>query len=155
MSEEWLEQYRVLMYGPDHTYATVTEGAKLKYNHLPEKLFKYRALNDHTWDDLSNDTLFVRKTSVQNDTREANIILTPTAEASIWQQLYNDLTKTYGLPRTIVKNADDVLLAINESFKRLVLDGDAIEKEFMKTPQYKSLRKQIDESFEAYILSVY
>ena len=154
MLEDWLEHYRVLMFGAEHTYTTVTEGLKLKYEHLPDKLFKYRVLNDHTWDDLSNDTLFVRKTSVQNDTREANIILTPDAETSIRQQLYDDLTRRYGLPRTMVKNADDVVLAINDYFKRFVIDGDAIEKEFMKTQQYESLRKQIDESFKAFICSI-
>lgn len=154
MSAEWLNQYRVLMFGRDHTYDTMTEGAKLKFVHLPAKLFKYRVLNDHTWDDLSNDTLFVRKTSVQNDTREANIILTPDAETSIRQQLFDDMTRTYGLPRVMVKNADDVIVAINDYFKRFVIDGDAIEKEFVKTPQYESLRKQIDESFKAYICSI-
>ena len=39
MSEEWLEQYRVQMFGPEHTYDTMTEGAKLKFDHLPDKLF--------------------------------------------------------------------------------------------------------------------
>lgn len=120
MLEDWLEHYRVLMFGAEHTYTTVTEGLKLKYDHLPDKLFKYRVLNDHTWDALSNDTLFVRKTSVQNDTREANIILTPDAETSIRQQLYDDLTRRYGFPRTMVKNADDVVLAINDYFKDTV-----------------------------------
>ncbi len=127
------------MFGETHSIQTMEKAAILKYQNMPQKLYKYRAINKHTWDALKNDVLYVEKTSLQNDLREANIVLTNEAEASVYQRLYDNMKSEYGLPDAVIRDSNDFISVANQTYKRNISNSDAVP-DFKDTPLYKSLK---------------
>lgn len=148
MTEDWLNRYSELMFGPNHTFESMTEAAKLKFFNMPDKLYKYRAFNDHTWESLKNDTLYVQVTSKQNDLKEANIFITPEAEASVWQHLYDGLRQDYGLPEATVRSLPDVFERMNVRYGKQ-LEADLANPDSMISLVAKEVLRQMDISFTA------
>ena len=48
----WLEEYEELMFGPFHSQETMSRAADMKYKHMPDMLFKYRACSENSFEAL-------------------------------------------------------------------------------------------------------
>ena len=55
--DSWLQEYEELMFGKNHTKSTMDAAAELKYNHMPDVLYKYRQVSDNSLNALENDFL--------------------------------------------------------------------------------------------------
>ena len=152
MQDDWIIQYIDLMFGPDHDYETMTQAAKLKFEHMPTQLFKYRSLNSqHTWEALESDTLYVDKTSNQNDKREANIILTRDAEISVQQVVYGNVLKSYGLPlpSTPLSGTEEFMKYVTELFRKRSMINDG--PNLIGTSNYQTLKQSLDRAFDVFM----
>ena len=154
MQDVWISRYVDLMFGPKHTFDTMTEAAKLKFQHMPEKLYKYRSFNDYTWDALETDTLFVNLTSKQNDKREANIIVTHEAEVSVLQQMYDDLRIKYGLPSTSIENPEEFVMVVHDHFRTKALLKGQVEADLSKMPIFDTIKEDLIRSFNEFMSGV-
>lgn len=88
----WLKEYEELMFGPVHTARTMARAAEIKYEHMPNILFKYRSCSPNTFEALENDFLFSSQPSEFNDIFEGAIeIVIEEAQRNIYQKAYDNL----------------------------------------------------------------
>lgn len=134
---QWQEHYRELMFGEKHDYNTMTQAAKLKYDSMPDSLFKYREPSEAHFDALEKGVLYSATPANVNDCcREANIVFTDSVKKCINQQIYNDLRGRYGLPEAVVTCPEDFLGITNDHFKALSKGSAITQKDLKKTSFY-------------------
>lgn len=88
----WQEEYEELMFGPSHSLETMSRAADMKYQYMPDLLFKYRACSEHAFEALEQDFLFSSQPSEFNDIFECAIeIVDKNVEGNIYQKTYDSL----------------------------------------------------------------
>ena len=71
--QSWLIKYEDLMFGDHHSEESMAEAAVMKYDHMPELLFKYRSCTPETFEALDNDFLFSSQPRLFRDPFEGPI----------------------------------------------------------------------------------
>ncbi len=104
--ETWHSEYLDLMFGKDRTSETMNKAALLKFQHMPETVFKYRRFSKNSMSALKEDCLFSSSPKWLNDIREAPIsFVSDKIKASVVQDVYNDARKhDPKLPEAVVRN---------------------------------------------------
>ena len=104
--ETWHSEYLDLMFGKDRTSETMNKAALLKFQHMPETVFKYRSFSKNSMSALKEDCLFSSSPKWLNDIREAPIsFVSDKIKASVVQDVYNDARKhDPRLPEAVVRN---------------------------------------------------
>lgn len=91
----WIDEYEGLMFGPSHTEQTMSRAADIKYQHMPDMLFKYRSCSENAFEALEQDFLFSSQPSEFNDIFECSIeIIGTDAERNVYQKTYDNLKTT-------------------------------------------------------------
>ena len=89
--EPWLDEYIELMFGNSRSMDTMNRAAEIKYQHMPEKMYKYRYFCKNHLSALQNDCLYSSDSDHLNDIREAPIsILTDKLKQRALQKAYDD-----------------------------------------------------------------
>ncbi len=92
----WIDDYVKLVFGEGHNLQTMTTGADLKNQNMPDLLFKYRSINEQNLDALQNDYLYSSPPECLNDPFEGAIGLLPSKIKENWyKKLYKDLRAEY------------------------------------------------------------
>ena len=114
----WIEEYEKLMFGENHTQDTMALGADLKLANMPELLFKYRPIDEHSLEALQGDFLFSSQPQIFNDPFEGPIeISIPEAKGNMYQKVYDDVrVKNSFLPNRQVKSSHDLIESIAIGF---------------------------------------
>ncbi len=107
--QKWEERYIELMFGPNSTRETMENAAKIKFEHMPRRFYKYREFNDYHKKALEESVLYCSPPSTFNDIRDTNLVLTDAAIAKIIQKAYDHAREEYGLPEATVANIGDVI----------------------------------------------
>ena len=104
--ETWHSEYLDLMFGKNRTSETMDKAARLKYQHMPETVFKYRSFNDNSISALKEDCLYSSSPKWLNDIREAPIsFVSYSIKECVVQDVYNDARKRDPrLPEAVVRN---------------------------------------------------
>ncbi len=89
----WIDEFVELMFGKNHNRVSMGIGVDLKYQNMPDLLYKYRSASDEHIDALENDYLYSSQVVHFNDPFECAISM-PAEEIS--KNLYN---KSYKLLR--------------------------------------------------------
>jgi len=66
----WLTEYQTLLESPSPTSREYEEAIALKNQNLPDKVYKYRWINENTYDVLKNDQVWMATASTFNDPYE-------------------------------------------------------------------------------------
>lgn len=66
----WVDDFLALMSGSKITLADIDRAYALKNRHLPEKLYKFREVNDYSIDNLTSDTIWLCSADKYNDPYE-------------------------------------------------------------------------------------
>lgn len=142
----WLKEYEELMFGPVHTERTMARAAEIKYEHMPNILFKYRSCSPNTFEALENDFLFSSQPSEFNDIFEGAIeIVIEEAQRNIYQKTYDNLrTSNPFLPDRPIHSYQDLLGNIALSFGGSYQD---IEQNHPLFPIMESMGIQTDQRF--------
>ena len=109
-TEAWHSEYLELMFGKTRSMDTMNRAAEIKYQHMPEKLYKYRYFCENHLSALQNDCLYSSGPDHLNDIREAPIsILADKLKQRALQKAYDDAReKNPWLPATSIKDEYDL-----------------------------------------------
>lgn len=107
--EEWMEKYRELLFDSDQSLFFTVLAARLKFAHMPDRLYKYRCFSENHIDALKKGVLYFTATNKLNETKEANIYITDQAEAPYYQSAYNEWRLVFGWPAAKVSSYLDLI----------------------------------------------
>jgi len=92
----WIDEYEKLMFGENHSKETMVAAVEMKYNYMPELLFKYRSFSQHSLEALRDDFLYSSQPKEFNDIFEGPIeIFHQKASENIYQKTYNSIMRQY------------------------------------------------------------
>ncbi len=108
--ETWHSDYLKLMFGKHRTLDTMKRAAEIKYEHMPNALYKFRCFSDHALSALLDDCLFSAGPDYLNDIREAPItFLADKLKQRALQKIYDEeREKDSSLPVATIKNEYDL-----------------------------------------------
>lgn len=123
--EYWWNEYEALMFGKDRTIETMEKAALLKFQHMPNRLYKYRQMEERYIDSFKKGVLFAATVAKMNDFDEANLVFSENAKAKIWQRTYDSLRKEYGLPEAAISSSDEFINYV-ETYYRNKSDSNKV-----------------------------
>ncbi|MUK78949.1 DUF2971 domain-containing protein [Aliivibrio fischeri] len=65
--KDWYENYKELVFSSETSVEKIEQAIRLKYDHLPELLYKYRAVNDFSLKNLEEDSVWLSDPKNFND----------------------------------------------------------------------------------------
>lgn len=117
MLENWQEEYAKLMFGSGHTKESMDAAAEIKYAHMPEVFYKYRAVNEKTLNALKNGVLYSSPPQYLNDPFEAPINVSERAKMNFYQKGYDHLrNEKEFLPEATVEDKREIIDALARAF---------------------------------------
>lgn len=136
--EQWHNEYLELMFGPGHTLVTMSKAADIKYQHMPERLYKYRPISENTIAALREDYLMSSPPWRFNDIFEGSLLIDKAkAIANTSQRTYDNLRKLHPfLPEASVWNMEGIFDAIAKGFGGSVTD---LKKDYLYYPLMQQL----------------
>lgn len=142
--EQWHNEYLELMFGPGHTLETMSKAADIKYQHMPERLYKYRPISENTIAALRGDYLISSPPRIFNDMFEGSLLIDKAnVNANTCQRTYDNLRESHPfLPEASVWSLEEMLDAIAKGFGGSIAD---LKNDFL----YYSLMQQLIESAES------
>lgn len=114
--EEWHKGFIELMFSKNRTLETISAAADIKYQHMPNALYKFRCFTENALTALQNDCLYSSSPSQLNDIREAPIsISTEKIKQTVLQKAYNNARKSNPLlPEARIANEYDLAAIYRE-----------------------------------------
>lgn len=74
-NKKWIEEYIQLKYPVDSDEIDLESAMKLKFKNIPKKLYKYRAVNDNSKNNLKDNTIWMNRASEYNDPYDCALML--------------------------------------------------------------------------------
>ena len=141
--DRWLIEYIYWLFYNDGSIESLAKAAVLKFEHMPDYLYKYRTFCDKHLEALRQGVLYFTATNSLNDIKEANIVISNKADSLIHQKIYNELREMYGLPKARITSSTELMKAINDHFRRQA--GEDIEGwDFAETEEFARFAKQLE-----------
>ena len=120
-TEKWREEYLRLLFESDNSDETRTKAADLKFDHMPDRLYKYRGFNEGHISALEDGVLYAAPLDSLNDIRESNLVISEKAEELFNQRQYESLREQYGFPPAEIHHQADIIKAIEEYYRTISL----------------------------------
>lgn len=114
----WKDKYRKLMFSVESFESSIQEAYKIKFKHIP-LLYKYRAINDYSIDNLFNDTTWFNRASEFNDPYDSG--LTMNRELMIDDKIKHDLINKFCKKAKLEINSVSKMLESLDSKQTLYL----------------------------------
>lgn len=73
MSSDWIEELKGYFFGHRQEDLDVNAAIELKQRHIPRSLYKYRAVNEFSLDNLLNDTVWCTNAAAFNDPYDSSL----------------------------------------------------------------------------------
>lgn len=135
----WKKDYHELMYSKDIQKINPTEAFMLKYSKIPPSLFKFRAINEFSIDNLKNDTAWFSKATEFNDPYDSG--LTINKEMVHYKKIKADFLKAFSVKFNVEFEEIAKIcscLSLDDSITVLMKTLDASDS------QAESIRKEVD-----------
>lgn len=117
--DEWIYEYEQLMFGPEHTRASMEQAAEMKFAHMPEKVYKYRTFSDNHKQALQDSVLYSSLPTSFNDYIDTNLIISEPAKRGMTQKVYDSFREKYGFPKAEVSSNHDFLKIAEEYIRKM------------------------------------
>lgn len=116
--DNWQQEYLELMFGKNHTRETMEKAAILKYQYMPNSLYKYRNADKKSIAALRDSVLYSAEPSTFNDYKEVPIIIrSDVIKNRILQPEYDSLRSYYPeLPHIRINSFSDIHSAFESTF---------------------------------------
>ena len=104
--EPWHGEYLGLMFGKNHSIKSMNEAAEIKFQHMPDALYKFRSFTENHLAALQHDCLYSSGIDFLNDVREAPItLLAEKLKRRALQNAYDEARKNNPyLPRATIRD---------------------------------------------------
>ena len=117
--EEWLEEYQQLMFHSGNTIEAMAKASVMKFEHMPDRLYKYRMFCPNHIKALNEGVLYSASMDSLNDIKELNIVITEKAKETLQQRTYDDIREQHGFPVAEVKTPSEFLRIIDAYYKSI------------------------------------
>jgi hypothetical protein len=119
----WIDQYIKFMFPVNEADVRLDAAMQLKLKHLPQSLYKYRAVSENSLDNLLNDTIWVTNASNFNDPYDCALTLdlTDSLERNLSQKFlgkFPEIMKKFNLNLNLRQDEIDKLS--NSDFKEIL-----------------------------------
>lgn len=138
--DAWIHDYEQLMFGPEHTRASMERAAEMKFAHMPEKVYKYRFFCDNHKQALQDSVLYSSPPTSFNDFIDTNLIISELAKRRMTQKVYDSFREKYGFPKAEVSSNHDFLKIAEEYIRKA--EGENIDP--MLEAQLIALNQMLD-----------
>jgi hypothetical protein len=125
-NQPWLIKYEELMFGDHPSEVSIAEAEEMKYDHMPQLLFKYRSCTPETFEALENNFLYSSQPKLFKDPFEGPIsIVIQDAMGKIIEKTYSSMRHEYPFlqDKPTVSSAA-IIENIKSSFDSLYNDFD-------------------------------
>ncbi len=158
--EKWQTEYLKWLFGADNSIEANRQAAIIKFDYMPDHLYKYRTFSPNHLEALEKGVLYAAPLDKLNDIREANLVISEKAERQFIQTSYDIMRKQYGLPSASVCNPGDMVKVIDSYFKEQASSrgiGKKIPEELMQSmiTEVNDQYRQIMDSYRKSIRNPY
>lgn len=115
--EDWHEEYRKLMFDSDGKMEKLIRAVNIKFEHMPDHLYKYRCFTQNHISALEGDVLYFSSIHDFNDIMESNLYITKKAVERIHQHMYDSLRIKYGLPKEEIVSIEALQDVVEKLYK--------------------------------------
>lgn len=116
--DKWLQEYEIMMFGMQHTRLSMERAAEIKFDHMPDKLYKYRSFSENHKQALCHSVLYSSLPTSFNDFVDTNLIISEEAQCKMTQKVYNSFRNKFGFPRAKVTTNKQFLEIVAESLQK-------------------------------------